>query len=55
MSCNESDRIALQLEPELRELFEAAAVAAGVTLSEFILTAAQVRAERLVATAHPTA
>lgn len=49
MSGSEIDRITLELEPELRELFEEAAAAAGMTLSELIRVAARDRAERLLA------
>ncbi len=46
---SKSDRLNLRIEPELRELFEAAAAAAKMTLSSFILAATRIRAEQQLA------
>ena len=46
---SKTDRLNLRLEPPLRALFEAAAAAANVTLSSFILNATRMRAEQVLA------
>jgi uncharacterized protein (DUF1778 family) len=42
-------RLKLSIEPSLRALLEEAAMAANMTLSSFILTAAGMRAEQMLA------
>jgi uncharacterized protein (DUF1778 family) len=45
---SKSDRLNLRIEPPLRELFEAAARSANMTLSSFILGATRMRAEQVL-------
>jgi uncharacterized protein (DUF1778 family) len=46
---SKTDRLNLRIEPPLRELFEAAAKSANMTLSSFILGATRMRAEQVLA------
>lgn len=46
---SKTDRLNLRIEPPLRELLEAAAQSANMTLTSFILGATRMRAEQVLA------